>query len=166
MDTASQNDLAGKVAIVTGGGKGIGKAIASELAQAGARVDMAGGTEAEIEAVAEEVRAASGKELAVISDLTVSEQIGNLIEITTKEFGTIDILVNDAALCYAPPLLDFREESWDRIFDTNCVGAFLLSRAAANEMIDQWGGEIINITTVRAEGGVRAWASKMPARVL
>jgi NAD(P)-dependent dehydrogenase (short-subunit alcohol dehydrogenase family) len=151
--TNAEYDLRDKVAIVSGGGKGIGKAVALELAQTGASVVVARWTETEIRAVAEEIRAADGKALAVITDLTVSEQVENLVEITIKEFGRIDILVNNAALSYLRPLLDFKEESWDRIFDTNCKGAFLLSRAAANKMIDQGGGKIINITTVGAERG-------------
>jgi dehydrogenase/reductase SDR family protein 4 len=153
VDTGAQHDLTGKVAIVTGGGKGIGKAIALELAQAGASVVVASRTEAEIEAVAEEIRAADGKALAVVTDLTISDQIESLVEITVGEFGGTDVLVNNAAQSYMRPLLDFEEEGWDRIFDTNCKGAFLLSRAIADKMIDQGGGRIINITTVGAERG-------------
>jgi dehydrogenase/reductase SDR family protein 4 len=153
VDTGAQHDLTGKVAIVTGCGKGIGKAIALELAQAGASVVVASRTEAEIEAVAEEIRAADGKALAVVTDLTISDQIESLVEITVGEFGGTDVLVNNAAQSYMRPLLDFEEEGWDRIFDTNCKGAFLLSRAIADKMIDQGGGRIINITTVGAERG-------------
>jgi dehydrogenase/reductase SDR family protein 4 len=153
VDTSAQHDLSGNVAIVTGGGKGIGKAIALELAQAGASVVVASRTEAEIKAVAEEIRGTGGGALAAVTDLTVSDQIDKLVEITIREFDRIDILVNNAAQSYMRPLLDFKEESWDRIFDTNCKGAFLLSRAVARKMIDQGGGKIINITTVGAERG-------------
>ena len=153
MDTSTEYDLTGKVAIVTGGGKGIGRAIALELARAGASVVVASRTEAELEAVAEEIRGAGGTALAVATDLTISEQIESLVAVTIREFGRVDILVNNAARSYMRPLLDFKEEGWNRIFDTNCKGAFLLSRAVAKKMIGQGGGKIINITTVGAERG-------------
>jgi NAD(P)-dependent dehydrogenase (short-subunit alcohol dehydrogenase family) len=152
VDT-STCDLTDKVAIVTGGGRGIGKAIALELARAGASVVVASRAEAELEAVAEEIRDAGGAALAVVTDLTVKEQIETLVELTISQYGRVDILVNNAARSYMRPLLEFTEEGWDRIFDTNCKGAFLLSREVARRMIDQGGGRIINITTVGAERG-------------
>jgi len=153
LDTSTEYDLTGKVAIVTGGGKGIGRAIALELARAGASVVVASRTEAELEAVAEEIRGTGGTALAVATDLTISEQIESLVAVSIREFGRVDILVNNAARSYMRPLLDFKEEGWNRIFDTNCKGAFLLSRAVAKKMIGQGGGKIINITTVGAERG-------------
>lgn len=153
VKTGVEYDLRGAVAIVTGGGKGIGKAIALGLAQAGASVVVASRTEAEIEAVAEEIRGIGGRALAVVTDLTSSEQIENLVEAAIGEFGRVDILVNNAATSYLAPLLDLKEKGWDRIFDTNCKGAFLLSRAVVRTMIGQGGGRIINITTVAAERG-------------
>ena len=153
VQTSVRYDLSAKVAIITGGGKGIGKAIALELAGAGATVVVASRTEAEIEAVAEEIRGAGGMALAVVTDLMVTEQIENLVEATIREFGRVDLLVNNAAESYMRPLLDFNEEGWDSIFDTNCKGAFLLSRAVAKKMIGQGRGKIINITTVGAERG-------------
>jgi len=106
-----------------------------------------------LEAVAGEICAAGGRAVAMVADLTCSEQIERLVEATTAEFGRIDILVNNAATSHLAPLLDFKEKHWDRIFDTNCRGAFLLSRAAARRMIEQGRGKIINITTVGAERG-------------
>jgi len=153
LDTSTEYDLTGKVAIVTGGGRGIGRAIALELARAGASVVVASRTEAELEAVAEEIRGTGGTALAVATDLTISEQIESLVAVSIREFGRVDILVNNAARSYMRPLLDFKEEGWNRIFDTNCKGAFLLSRAVAKKMIGQGGGKIINITTVGAERG-------------
>jgi NAD(P)-dependent dehydrogenase (short-subunit alcohol dehydrogenase family) len=146
-------DLSGTVAIVTGGGKWIGRALALGLAKAGAAVVVASRTEAEIEAVAEEIRGTGARALAVVTDITSTEQIEGLVEATIHEFGRIDILVNNAATSYMAPLLDFKEKVWDRIFDTNCKGAFLLSRSVAERMIGQGGGKIINITTVGAERG-------------
>jgi len=147
------------VAIVTGGGKGIGRAIALGLARAGARVVVASRTQAELEAVAGEIRQGDGEALPVVTDLTVSEQIENLVETTVARFGRIDILVNNAARSFLRPLLELREDGWDKVFDTNVKAVFLLSRAVARHMIQQGGGRIINITTVGAERGGRNMAA-------
>ena len=153
MNSHITYDLSGAVAVITGGGRGIGKAIARALAAAGASVVVAGRSGPELEAVAGEIRQAGGRALALVTDLTSSEQIERLVEGTIGEFGRIDILVNNAATSYLAPLLEFKEKHWDSIFNTNCRGPFLLSRAAARQMIAQGGGKIINITTVGAERG-------------
>jgi len=146
-------DLSGAAAIVTGGGRGIGRAISRGLAAAGASVVVASRNGPELEAVAGEIRASGGQALPTVTDLTSSEQIEALVEVTIGEFGRIDILVNNAGTSYLAPLLEFKEKHWDRIFDTNCKGPLLLSRAAAQRMIEQGGGKIVNITTVGAERG-------------
>ena len=114
---------------------------------------VASRTGSELDAVAEEIRQTGVGAEAVVTDLTSAEQIENLVELTVAGFGRVDILVNNAAASYLAPLLEFSEKGWDRIFDTNCRGAFLLSRAAARRMIDQGGGKIVNVTTVGAERG-------------
>jgi 2-dehydro-3-deoxy-D-gluconate 5-dehydrogenase len=144
-------DLRGKVAIVTGGGRGIGRAIALGLADAGAAVVVCGRTKEQIDAVAEEIRGKGAKAKAIVTDLTVSEQIDNLVAETLREFGQIDILVNNAARSFLRSLLELREDGWDKVFDTNVKGAWLVSRAAAKAMIERKYGRIINITTVGAE---------------
>jgi len=144
-------DLKGKVAIVTGGGRGIGRAIALGLAGAGASVVIAGRTAEQLDSVAKEVAALGGQALTVVTDLTVQDQINSLVEETVKRFGRIDILVNNAARSFLRSLLELREDGWDKVFDTNVKAAWLLSRAAARVMIEQKGGRIINITTVGAE---------------
>ena len=143
--------LSGKVAIVTGGGRGIGRAIALGLTGAGASVTVAGRGQKEIEGVAEEIRRLGGKALAIVTDLTVNEQLENLVETTLKEFGRIDILVNNAARSFLRSLLDLREDGWDKVFNTNVKAVWLLSRAVARKMVEQKSGSIINITTVGAE---------------
>jgi NAD(P)-dependent dehydrogenase (short-subunit alcohol dehydrogenase family) len=144
-------DLTGKVAIVTGGGRGIGRAIALGLAGAGASVVIAGRTAEQLDTVAKEVIALGGRSLPVVTDLTVGEQIENLVQETIKKFGRIDILVNNAARSFLRSLLELREDGWDKVFDTNVKAAWILSRAVARVMIEQKGGRIINITTVGAE---------------
>ena len=148
-----QCSLESRVAIVTGGGRGIGKAIALGFARAGSNVVVASRTVPQIEAVAEEIREAGGRGLAVGVDLSSSEQIERLVHTTVDEFGKVDILINNAATSYVSPLLDLKEAIWDKVFQVNCKGAFLLSRAVAKRMIDQGGGRIINVTTVGSERG-------------
>ncbi len=144
-------NFAGKTAIVTGAGRGIGRVIALGLAQAGANVVLCSRTKAEIDAVAAEISEKGGKALAVVTDLTVHEQLENLVDTTVREFGGIDILVNNAARSFLRGLLELREDGWDKCFNTNVKAVWLLSRLAARKMMEQRGGKIINITTVGAE---------------
>jgi len=159
-------DLRGKVAVVTGGGRGIGRAIALGLAGCGASVVVSSRTQAEIDAVAQEIQAQGGKALAVVTDLTVGEQLENLVKATLEKFGRIDILVNNAARSFLRSLLDLREDGWDKVFNTNVKAVWLLSRAVARTMIQQKSGKIINITTVgaeKAELGMAAYGSSKAA---
>jgi len=159
-------DLKGKVAIVTGGGRGIGRAIALGLAQSGASVVVTSRTQKEIEGVAEEIRKTGGKALAIVTDLTVNEQLENLVNVTVKEFGRIDILVNNAARSFLRSLMDLREDGWDKVFNTNVKAVWLLSRLVARRMMEQKGGRIINITTVgaeKAEPGMAAYGCSKAA---
>jgi len=148
-------DLNGKVAIVTGGGKGIGKAIALGLAEAGAKVMIAARTQAEIEAVAGEIKSRGGEAAWRVTDVCLNEQVEALVKATVETFGRLDLLINNAARSFLRPLLELREDGFDKIFDTNVKGTFLLSRAAAKVMKEQGGGRIVNITTVGAvRGGI------------
>ncbi|MGQ9858228.1 MAG: SDR family NAD(P)-dependent oxidoreductase [Thermodesulfobacteriota bacterium] len=152
---ADRFDLSGKVAIVTGGGKGIGRAIALGLAGSGAKVMIAARTQSEIEAVAAEIRAGGGEAASMVTDVSVAQQVEALVRATLEIFGRIDILVNNAARSFLRPLLDLREDGFDKIFDTNVKGTFLLSREVAKVMKERGGGRILNITTVGAvRGGV------------
>ena len=156
----------GKTVIVTGGGRGIGRAIALGFAQAGANVVVCSRTNAEIDAVAEEIRNKGGKALAVATDLTVHEQLENLVDTTAKEYGRIDILVNNAARSFLRGLLDLREDGWDKCFNTNVKAVWLLSRLVARKMMEQKSGKIINITTVgaeKAEAGMAAYGCSKAA---
>jgi NAD(P)-dependent dehydrogenase (short-subunit alcohol dehydrogenase family) len=144
-------DLTDKVAIVTGGGRGIGKAIAIGLAHAGASVVIAGRTADQLNETAEQIRATGAKALVVPTDLTDGAQIEQLAAKAVETFGRIDILVNNAARSFLRSLLDLREDGWDKVFNTNVKAVWLLSRAVARQMIAQKSGRIINITTVGAE---------------
>jgi 2-deoxy-D-gluconate 3-dehydrogenase len=150
---ARNYDLSGKVAIVTGGGRGIGKAIALGLAECGAKLVLASRTQEELEKMASEIKGNGGEATPVVTDLMESEQINALVEASMKTYGRIDILINNAARSFLRPLMDLREDGWDKIFDVNCKAAFLLSRAVAKIMGEQGGGRIVNITTVGAVRG-------------
>jgi NAD(P)-dependent dehydrogenase (short-subunit alcohol dehydrogenase family) len=148
---ADQFDLSGKTAIVTGGGKGIGKAIALALAGAGANVVVTSRTEAEIEATVDEIKAVGGEAAARVSDVSKSDDVDALVAAAVDAFGGVDILVNNAARSYMRPLLDLREDGFDKIFNTNVKGPFLLGRAAAKVMMENGGGRIVNVSSVGAE---------------
>ena len=145
--------LRGRVAIVTGGGRGIGMAIALGLAECGATVVVAARTGEEINAVVKEIKEKGGDALAIVIDLMFTEQIASLVEETVKAYGTVDILVNNAARSFMRPLMDLREDGYDKIFNVNVKAAVLLSRTVAGIMMEKGGGRIINITTVGAVRG-------------
>jgi 2-deoxy-D-gluconate 3-dehydrogenase len=146
-------DLTGKVAIVTGGGRGIGRAIALGLGQAGAKVVPAARTQPEIEAVADEILGAGGEAIARVTDLAKSDEIESLVEAAVQAFGTVDILVNNAARSILMPIMTLREDAFDKVFHTNVKAVFLLSRAVARIMTAKGGGRIVNITTIGTERG-------------
>jgi NAD(P)-dependent dehydrogenase (short-subunit alcohol dehydrogenase family) len=148
----SSFSLSGKVAIVTGGRRGIGKAIAQALAEAGAdiavcdRVIEDGG----LEAVAGEVKRLGRRSLAVQADITRKADVDSLVERVVAELGGIDILVNNAAMNIRAPLLELREDGWDKVIDTDLKGYYLCSQAVGKQMVSQKRGNIINIASTAA----------------
>lgn len=146
-------DFKGKVAVVTGGGKGIGRAISLGMAGCGARVVLASRSMEDLEATAGKIRAGGGEALPVQTDLMDTSQIDALVQKTIETFGRVDILVNNAARSFMRALLDLREDGYDKIFGVNVKAAFLLSRLAAGDMMKHGGGKIVNITTVGAVRG-------------
>ena len=141
--------LPGKVAIVTGGRRGIGKAIALALAEAGADIAICDRVieDGELQAVAEEVKQLGQRSLAVQADITQKADVDNLVQRVTDEFGVIDILVNNAAMNIRAPLLELREDGWDRVIDTDLKGYYLCSQAVGKIMVAQKRGNIINIAS-------------------
>ena len=141
--------LDGKVALVTGGGRGIGRAVALGLARAGADVVVASRKLPDLEKVAEEIRGMGRKSLAVAAHIGRVEEISNLVSGMKEEFGKIDILVNNAGTNPTmDPALDIDERAWDSIMNLNLKGLFFLSQAVARVMKEQGGGKIINIASV------------------
>ena len=148
---ASKFSLKGKVALVTGGSRGIGRAIALTFADAGADVVISARKQPDLEAAAEEIKAKGGRVLAVSSHIAKLEESQNLVEKIKTEFGRLDILVNNAGTnVYLGPLIDAEEWAWDVVMNVNLKGPFLLSQLAARMMREQGGGNIINIAS--AEG--------------
>jgi NAD(P)-dependent dehydrogenase (short-subunit alcohol dehydrogenase family) len=141
--------LEGKVALVTGGSRGIGRSSALGLAQAGADVVVASRKLPDLEKVAEEIRRLGRRSLAVAAHISRMEQINNLVSKVKGEFEKIDILVNNAATNPAmDPALDIEERAWDTVMNLNLKGLFFLSQAVAKVMKEQGGGKIINVTSV------------------
>ncbi len=143
-------DLTGKVAIVTGGAMGIGKGIADRLAEAGAKiiiVDIVEQTEAE--ATLSEIKGNGGEARYIQADLRDIKNLDNIIDQTIKEFGDLNILVNNAGIFNYCPITELTEELWDKTIDLNLKAVAFLSKAAVHKMIEKkHGGKIINISSI------------------
>ncbi|MDP6180045.1 MAG: glucose 1-dehydrogenase [Desulfatiglandales bacterium] len=137
-----------RVAVVTGGGRGIGKFIAKGLAEAGASVVLASRKVENCIAAAKELEALGVKALSVKCDLEKVEDIDNLLKTTMESFGRIDILVNNAGLTWGAPTLEYPLDKWEKVINVNLRAVFLLCKNAANIMVKQNRGKIINITSV------------------
>lgn len=148
--------LQNKVAIITGGSRGIGRSIAIAFAEAGAKIVVSSRNKRppELEKVAEEICQKGGKAIAIPAHVGKTEDVENLVKRTMQEFGRIDILVNNAG---ANPVLstmvDLDLGAFQKVLEVNLIGAFLMSKAVAKEMMKQGGGRIINISSV---SGLRA----------
>jgi NAD(P)-dependent dehydrogenase (short-subunit alcohol dehydrogenase family) len=145
---STEKPLAGGVALVTGGGRGIGKAIAQRLAKLGAAVSICGRTEESLMRTAQELRASGVRVHAQTADVTRAREIASLVEATEKELGPITTLVNNAGIGGFGPVHEKSEEEWDRVLNTNLKSVFLVSRAVAPAMIRRGGGDIINISSL------------------
>jgi NAD(P)-dependent dehydrogenase (short-subunit alcohol dehydrogenase family) len=142
-----------KVAIITGGGTGIGKGIAGCFVQEGAMVVLAQRRLEQAQATARKLAADGGVARAVCCDVSSRDRVKHLVEETLKWFGRIDILVNNAAITGLPAMrnfLDCSDEAWDQILDVNLKGAFVCSQEAARHMVIQRHGVILNISSVGA----------------
>ena len=147
-------DLSGRVAVVTGANTGIGQGLAIGLAQAGADVALVGRTPAE--ETAEKVSAAGRRAAIVSADLSTIVPVREVVEHTLAELGGLDILVNNAGIIRRADALEFSEEDWDAVIDTNLKSVFFLSQAAARHMLKQGRGKIINIASMLSfQGGIR-----------
>ena len=142
--------LEGKVTVITGGGTGVGRSIALTFAEAGANVVVCSRTLANLEKVAEEVRALGKRSLAVRTDVSQKTDVDNMVQKVMDEFGAIDILVNDAGVWLGGEVLDFSEEAWDRTMGVNIKGYYLCCQAVGKRMVEQKRGNIINIASTNS----------------
>jgi len=144
--------LAETVAVITGGGRGIGRAIALKFAAEGATVIVAARTKSEIEGVAQEVRGAGGRAVAVPADVALEKDCERLIQEATSQFGRVDILVNNAGE-YGPvkPVEEITPAEWDRVVAVHLRGAYLLTRLVLPGMYERRSGVILNISSLSAK---------------
>ena len=141
-------DLKNKVAIITGGRQGMGRAHALKLAQLGCKVVVSDISQDDCQKVVDEIKKMGGEAIAIKCDISKKVEVEAMVEKTIKEFGKIDILVNNAGICQFGSFLDLTEQEWDKTLDINLKGYFLCSQAVAKEMAKQKSGVIVNIASV------------------
>ena len=151
-------NLTGKVAIVTGAGRGLGKAMAIGLAEAGADLALVGSTTTA--ETAKSIRALGRRCCQIQADLLRGEAVASIVQKTLAELGGVDILVNNAGIIRRAPVLEFTEKDWDEVIQVNQRSLFFLSQAVAKRMLQQGrGGKIINIASMLSfQGGIRVAA--------
>lgn len=141
-------DLKGKVAIITGARRGMGKSHALTLAKAGAKAVVSDISLDDCQKVVEEIEREGEEALAVKCDVTKKEEVDEMVKKTIEKWGKIDILVNNAGIIQFKPFLELTEEDWDKTLDINLKGYFLCAQACVKEMAKQKSGIIINIASV------------------
>lgn len=141
-------DLTGKVAIVTGGGRGLGQQIAEGFAEAGANVVVCSRNLEACEEVSEQLRKLGVESLALQCDITKPEDVQNVVDKTKEKFGCIDILVNNSGASWGAPVEEMPLDAWQKVINVNVTGTFLMSQAVGRVMLEQQSGKIINIASV------------------
>jgi len=141
-------DLSGKIAIVTGARRGMGRTHALILAKAGAKVAVSDISQEECEKVVEEIKSAGGEAIAIKCDISNKSEVDEMMKKTVERFGKLDILVNNAGICVPKPFLEMSEEEFKKTIDINLKGYFLCAQAAAKEMVKQKKGTIVNVASI------------------
>jgi len=142
--------LSGKVALVTGANTGLGEAFAMALADVGAHVAIAARTHARSEVVANAIKAKGGNAVVVDADVTRPEDVSRMVAETTERLGPIDVLVNNAGLCYHRPALEVPRDEWLEVFDVNVHGLWYCAQTVGRQMVERRTGSIINIGSISA----------------
>lgn len=145
-------ELKGKVAIITGAGRGIGRAIALDLAKEGCHLVLTSRTQSELASLVEEITVSGANAIGLPSDLCLEENIEKLVNQSVAKFGVIDILINNAGVLYPEPFLEATLEHWDQTMSINLRSVFLLSQKVLRLMKERHSGYIINISSVQAFG--------------
>ncbi len=156
--------LQGKVAVVTGGSRGIGRAVATVLAREGAVITLCARDRVLLEKVAAELESSGAQALAVQADVTRASEVEQMIGACVERFGQVDILVNNAGITRDNLLLRMKDEEWDAVLSTNLKGVFHCTRAVLRPMIKQRSGRIINLTSVVAVMGNPGQANYVAAK--
>ena len=156
--------LEGKVAVVTGGSRGIGRAIALRLSAEGAKVAICGRNLEAAEEVVAEIEAAGAIGMAVAADVSRESEAEALIQAGITRFGRLDILINNAGITKDGLLVRMKEEDWDTVLDVNLKGAFFTTRAALRPMLRARGGRIVNISSVAGTMGIPGQANYSAAK--
>lgn len=141
-------DLTGKVAMVTGSTRGLGETSALALAKAGADVVVCGRNTTDLERVSSAIRNMGRKSEGFILDVASGEKVREGANQILERFGVIDILINNAGVNYRVPVLDYPEEEWDRVINTNLKGYFLVTKAIVPQMIERGYGKVINMSSI------------------
>lgn len=147
------SNLKNKNALITGAGKGIGKAVAIALAKEGVNVILLARTQADIDAVANEINALGVKSLAITADVADINSVNKAIEKAIAEFKTIDILINNAGIAAFGNFLELEPAAWERIIQVNLMGTYYVTRAVLPNMIENQVGDIINISSTAGLNG-------------
>lgn len=144
------SELENKTVVVTGGSRGIGKDIARTFAKLNANVVISGRNRAVLDSALQDLKSYNPRCIAVSGDLSDVVQVRELIDTAASEFGTVDVLINNAGVNIAKPAMEVTEEDWDTVLDLNLKTAFFASQAAAKYMLEQQSGRIINIASQMA----------------
>ena len=157
--------LTGKCAVVTGASRGIGRAIALELANQGAKVVVNySGSEQKAMQVVEEIKANGGEAIAVQANVSHSESVQQLMKTAIDTFGSLDILVNNAGITRDNLLMRMKDDEWDDVINTNLKGVFLCTKAVTRQMMKQRAGRIINISSIVGVAGNPGQANYVAAK--
>lgn len=157
--------LEGKVAVVTGASRGIGRAIALKLADEGAKVVVNySGSQAKAEEVVARIQENGGEAISVQASVSQSEEVTALIDTAVKTFGSLDILVNNAGITRDNLLMRMKEDEWDDVLNTNLKGVFLCTKAVTRQMMKQRAGRIINISSIVGVAGNAGQANYVAAK--
>lgn len=157
--------LLGKVALVTGASRGIGRDIAIELAKAGANVAVNyAGSEARANEVVQEIQSLGREAFAVQCDVANADSVAEMVKQTIERWGSLDILVNNAGITRDNLIMRMKEDEWDDVINTNLKGVFLCTKAVTRQMMKQKSGRIINISSVVGESGNAGQANYVAAK--
>jgi NAD(P)-dependent dehydrogenase (short-subunit alcohol dehydrogenase family) len=160
------SDLQGRVVLVTGGGRGLGRSFALAFGREGARVALAARTARQLESVAEEVRALGGEAIAIPTDVTDAAQIDECVARTRGAFGPVDVAICNAGMNVRGPVVGLSPADWDRVQDTSPRATFLLARAVLPDMLARSDGQIFTVASAvgrRPRGGIAAYATAKAA---